>query len=72
MGVPLEVLSRSLGHRDPSITARVYDKAFRGRERIMADVWQAARSGGLGPELSPEVREVDWDATSKKAERAVK
>ena len=72
MGVPLVVLSRSLGHRDASIALKVYSKAFRGRERIVAIVWHAARSGELGPELSPEIRDVDWGATSKQAKRAVK
>jgi integrase len=38
-GVPLEALSRMLGHRDPSITLQVYNKAFRGRETIVADAW---------------------------------
>lgn len=38
-GAPLEALSRMLGHRDPSITLRVYNKAFRAQETMVAELW---------------------------------
>lgn len=42
MGVPLEAVSRMLGHKDPGVTLRIYNKAFRGRERVAAEAVDAA------------------------------
>jgi len=45
LGVPLEAVSRTLGHKDPGVTLRVYNKAFRGRERLAAEALDVAFAG---------------------------
>jgi hypothetical protein len=40
--VPLEAVSRTLGHADPGVTLKVYNKAFRGREHLASDALDAA------------------------------
>jgi len=42
LGVPLEAVSRTLGHANPGVTLKVYNKAFRGREHLASDALDAA------------------------------
>lgn len=43
LGVPAEALSRSLGHKNVNVTHGIYNKAFRARETLVADLWDAAQ-----------------------------
>jgi integrase len=36
--VPLEAVSRVLGHKDPSVTLKIYNKAYRAANRLSSDV----------------------------------
>ncbi len=39
LGVPAEVVARTLGHADVNITLKTYDHAFKKRERLATDAW---------------------------------
>jgi integrase len=44
LDVPGEALARTLGHKDVGVTHRVYNKAFRARETLVADAWEAVEA----------------------------
>jgi hypothetical protein len=69
--VPLEAVSRTLGHADPSITLRVYNKAFRGRERMAAEALDAAfgKSTGVKTGVTAAKSSKERKPTNKKKAR---
>lgn len=46
-GTPMEAVSRTVGHANVTITQRIYDKAFRRRNRLAADATDARFGVGL-------------------------
>jgi integrase len=47
-GVPIEAVSRTLGHANVTTTLQIYNKAFRARERLSADAMDAALAAVSG------------------------
>jgi integrase len=54
-GVPLPVVSKRLGHANPSITARIYSHALPGDEIRAAEAWDNLMRRALGPKPSRSV-----------------
>ncbi|HUY42032.1 MAG TPA: tyrosine-type recombinase/integrase, partial [Candidatus Dormibacteraeota bacterium] len=66
-GAPLEAVSRMLGHAHPGITARIYDKAFRARETIVADAWNV--DDGATKTTGAKNRKTGGDLSGKTTKR---
>ena len=68
LGVPLEAVSRTLGHKQFTTTLRFYSRPFRGEhDRTAADAWEAALSGGN--KVPAKVPEGKGRAKQRQAER---